>query len=88
MKAHKLVLSAVSPVFRKMFFSNNEDQNFTTENEEIEITDSECFAFQNMVNFIYSKVKNRFITIKLRNCLEKGLKNKVENSAFGSGPPP
>ena len=55
-KAHKLILAAVSPVFRRMFFANNEN-NFTTETEAIDITDSECFAFQKMINFIYSKVK-------------------------------
>ena len=73
-----------------MFFSNNEDQNFTTENEEIEITDSECFAFQNMVNFIYSKVKNRFIPLKLRNCLGKVSKKKksAEFSALFKTHPP
>ena len=54
-KAHKLILAAVSPVFRRMFFANNEN-NFTTETEAIDITDSECFAFQKMINFIYSKV--------------------------------
>ena len=64
MKAHKLILAAVSPVFRRMFFANNEN-NFTTETEAIDITDSECFAFQKMINFIYSKViyKNIFIKI-------------------------
>jgi len=50
-KAHKLILSAVSPVFRRMF----SDNSFTTESELIEITDSECFAFQKMISFIYSK---------------------------------
>ena len=55
-RAHKLILAAVSPVFRKMFFSSNNEIPFTTEGDEIEITDSECFAFQNMINFIYSKV--------------------------------
>ena len=55
-RAHKLILAAVSPVFRRMFFSSNNDIPFTTEEDEIEITDSECFAFQNMINFIYSKV--------------------------------
>ena len=54
-KAHRLILAAVSPVFRRMFFANNEN-NFTTETEAIDITDSECFAFQKMINFIYSKV--------------------------------
>lgn len=51
-KAHKLVLAAVSPVFRKMFYG---EQIFTEEEEEIEITDSECFAFQKMINYVYSK---------------------------------
>ena len=54
-RAHRLILSAVSPVFRRMF-SANKDNSFTTEGEIIEITDSECFAFQKMINFIYSKV--------------------------------
>jgi len=51
-RAHKLVLAAVSPVFRKMFYG---DQNFLKKEDEIEITDSECFAFQKMINYIYSK---------------------------------
>ena len=42
-------------MFRKMFFSLSPDHRFTQEDEEIQITDSECFAFQNMINFIYSK---------------------------------
>ena len=38
-----------------MFFSLSPETRFTKEEEEIQITDSECFAFQNMINFIYSK---------------------------------
>ena len=38
-----------------MFFSLSPENRFTQEDEEIQITDSECFAFQNMINFIYSK---------------------------------
>ena len=52
-RAHKLILAAVSPVFRRMFFST--DTNFTLESEEITIMDSDCFAFQKMINYIYSK---------------------------------
>ena len=45
---------------------------FTREDEEIQITDSECFAFQNMINFIYSKdftcgadIRDSFETLKI-----------------------
>ena len=56
-RAHKLILAGVSPVFRKMFYSSaTSETQFTMEKEDIEITDSECFAFQNMITFIYSKV--------------------------------
>ena len=52
-----MILAGVSPVFRKMFYSTaTSETQFTTEKEDIEITDSECFAFQNMITFIYSKV--------------------------------
>ena len=54
-----------------MFFSSPESL-FTREEGEIEITDSECFAFQNMINFIYSKnytcgpdIRDSFETLKV-----------------------
>ena len=36
-----------------MFYS--EEYSFTIEEEEIQILDSECFAFQKMIDYIYSK---------------------------------
>ena len=66
-RAHKLVLAAVSPVFRKMFYG---DQKFTKEEEEIEITDSECFAFQKMINYIYSKSYSILMYSDIRDSFE------------------
>ena len=71
-RAHRLILAGVSPVFRKMFISSSPETMFTREDEEIQITDSECFAFQNMINFIYSKdfscgadIRDSFETLKI-----------------------
>jgi len=66
-RAHKLVLAAVSSVFRKMFFG---DQKFTKEEDEIEITDSECFAFQKMINYIYSKSYSILMYSDIRDSFE------------------
>ena len=66
-RAHKLILAAVSPVFRKMFYG---DQSYTTEGEEIEITDSECFAFQKMINYIYSKSYSILMYSDIRDSFE------------------
>ena len=59
-------------MFRKMFLSSSPETLFTKEDEEIQITDSECFAFQNMINFIYSKdftcgadIRDSFETLKI-----------------------
>lgn len=71
-RAHRLILAGVSPVFRKMFIFSSPEILFTREDEEIQITDSECFAFQNMINFIYSKdfscgadIRDSFETLKI-----------------------
>ena len=71
-RAHRLILAGVSPVFRRMFLSSSSETMFTKEDEEIQITDSECFAFQNMINFIYSKdftcgadIRDSFETLKI-----------------------
>ena len=66
-RAHKLILAAVSPVFRKMFFG---DQKYTMEGDEIEITDSECFAFQKMINYIYSKSYSILMYSDIRDSFE------------------
>lgn len=59
-------------MFRKMFIFSSPEILFTREDEEIQITDSECFAFQNMINFIYSKdfscgadIRDSFETLKI-----------------------
>jgi len=66
-RAHKLVLAAVSPVFRKMFYG---DATFLKEEDEIEITDSECFAFQKMINYIYSKSYSILMYSDIRDSFE------------------
>ena len=57
-KAHKLLLAGVSPVFRAQFFGPMKD-----EREVIEVQDTTAEAFQAMVDFIYRKAGKDTLTL-------------------------
>ena len=67
-----MALTCLARVKAKLHERLQRDKEFTKEDEEIQITDSECFAFQNMINFIYSKdftcgadIRDSFETLKI-----------------------
>ena len=68
-KAHKLLLAGVSPVFRAQFFGPMKD-----EREVIEVQDTTAEAFQAMVDFIYRKAGKNTLTLDEISCPQKCLK--------------
>ena len=65
-KAHKLLLAGVSPVFRAQFFGPMKD-----EREVIEVQDTTAEAFQAMVDFIYRKAGKNTLTLQEISCPQK-----------------